>query len=1167
MNFTHLHVHTEFSILDGSNKIKDLVSRVKELGMDSCAITDHGVMYGCIDFYKECMNQGIKPVLGCEVYVANGSRFDKDASKNSQKYYHLILLAENNKGYENLMKIVSIGFTEGFYYKPRVDYEVLEKYHEGLIALSACLAGEVAVNLRMGLYDEAVAVAKKHIDIFGENNYFLELQDHGIEEQQTVNQGLMRMNKELGIPLVATNDAHYTKKEDWEAHDILMCIQTQKKVDDPDRMRYRPGEFYIRSPKEMEDLFPYAKEAITNTYEIAKRCNVNIVFGEYKLPKYDVPDNMDSFDYLKKICNEGLVKRYGKDSELHRERLDYELNTIHNMGFVDYFLIVWDFIKYAKDNGIPVGPGRGSAAGSIVAYSLGITDIDPIRFNLIFERFLNAERVTMPDIDVDFGPEGRGEVIEYVRRKYGNENVVQIVTFGTMAARAVIRDVGRSLDYPYAFCDMVSKMIPKDLGITINKALDMNPDLKKLYNQDDKAKRLIDMSRKLEGLSRNVSMHAAGVVISDRNVDSYVPLSRAGDGTITTQYIMTTLEELGLLKMDFLGLRNLTVIKDASRMIKKKDENFSIDNIPYDDKSVYEYISTGKTEGIFQLESAGMKNFMKELKPESLEDLTAGISLYRPGPMDFIPKYIEGKNNKSSITYECPQLEHILAPTYGCIVYQEQVMQIVRDLAGYSYGRSDLVRRAMSKKKQSVMEKERQNFVYGNESEGVKGCVANDIDEAIANHIYDEMIDFAKYAFNKSHAAAYAVVSYQTAYLKRYYPVEFMAALMTSVLDNTTKVSEYIMACRQMGINILPPDINNGEGDFSASGSDIRYGMSAIKGLGRPVIAAIIKERTENGPYTSIKDLAQRLSGKEINKRSVESLIKAGALDGLKGNRNQKLLVYSTVIESVGNEKKKSITGQMSLFDFVDESQAQSFEVSYPDVDELDKKTLLAYEKEVLGIYVSGHPLEEYEKMWRNNITNVSTDFAADARSSQDMDMSITDFDALNVAGSLRDGASCVVGGLITAKTIKTTRYNTLMAFITVEDMYGSVEVIIPPRQYEKVKDKLTEDSKVFVRGKVSMEDERDAKVVLNNLTLFEDIAKTVYIRFKDMDDYNENIKKLSPVVKTSEGNDKICVVLNKERQMKYLGGGITLKADEDVLGKLSEIFGDENIAVKEDGM
>lgn len=1167
MNFTHLHVHTEFSILDGSNKIKDLVSRVKELGMDSCAITDHGVMYGCIDFYKECMNQGIKPVLGCEVYVANGSRFDKDASKNSQKYYHLILLAENNKGYENLMKIVSIGFTEGFYYKPRVDYEVLEKYHEGLIALSACLAGEVAVNLRMGLYDEAVAVAKKHIDIFGENNYFLELQDHGIEEQQTVNQGLMRMNKELGIPLVATNDAHYTKKEDWEAHDILMCIQTQKKVDDPDRMRYRPGEFYIRSPKEMEDLFPYAKEAITNTYEIAKRCNVNIVFGEYKLPKYDVPDNMDSFDYLKKICNEGLVKRYGKDSELHRERLDYELNTIHNMGFVDYFLIVWDFIKYAKDNGIPVGPGRGSAAGSIVAYSLGITDIDPIRFNLIFERFLNAERVTMPDIDVDFGPEGRGEVIEYVRRKYGNENVVQIVTFGTMAARAVIRDVGRSLDYPYAFCDMVSKMIPKDLGITINKALDMNPDLKKLYNQDDKAKRLLDMSRKLEGLSRNVSMHAAGVVISDRNVDSYVPLSRAGDGTITTQYIMTTLEELGLLKMDFLGLRNLTVIKDASRMIKKKDENFSIDNIPYDDKSVYEYISTGKTEGIFQLESAGMKNFMKELKPESLEDLTAGISLYRPGPMDFIPKYIEGKNNKSSITYECPQLEHILAPTYGCIVYQEQVMQIVRDLAGYSYGRSDLVRRAMSKKKQSVMEKERQNFVYGNESEGVKGCVANGIDEAIANHIYDEMIDFAKYAFNKSHAAAYAVVSYQTAYLKRYYPVEFMAALMTSVLDNTTKVSEYIMACRQMGINILPPDINNGEGDFSASGSDIRYGMSAIKGLGRPVIAAIIKERTENGPYTSIKDLAQRLSGKEINKRSVESLIKAGALDGLKGNRNQKLLVYSTVIESVGNEKKKSITGQMSLFDFVDESQAQSFEVSYPDVDELDKKTLLAYEKEVLGIYVSGHPLEEYEKMWRNNITNVSTDFAADARSSQDMDMSITDFDALNVAGSLRDGASCVVGGLITAKTIKTTRYNTLMAFITVEDMYGSVEVIIPPRQYEKVKDKLTEDSKVFVRGKVSMEDERDAKVVLNNLTLFEDIAKTVYIRFKDMDDYNENIKKLSPVIKTSEGNDKICVVLNKERQMKYLGGGITLKADKSVLEELSEIFGADNIAVKEDGM
>lgn len=1162
MEFTHLHVHTEFSILDGSNKIKDLVSRVKELGMDSCAITDHGVMYGCIDFYKECIKQGIKPILGCEVYVAPGSRHDREQVRGEDRYYHLILLAENNKGYENLMKIVSIGFTEGFYYKPRVDYEVLEKYHEGIIALSACLAGEVAVYLGRGMYEEAVKVAKKHIDIFGKDNYFLELQDHGIAQQQTVNQGLMRMSEELGLKLVATNDAHYTRQEDWEAHDILLCIQTQKKVDDEDRMRYPKGQFYIRSPKEMEELFPYAKEAISNTHEIAQRCNVTITFGEYKLPKYDVPNGLDSWEYLQQKCREGLTKRYGDGAYKHKDRLEYELNTIHDMGFVDYFLIVWDFIKYAKDNDIPVGPGRGSAAGSIVAYCLGITDIDPIKFNLIFERFLNSERVTMPDIDVDFCPEGRQEVIDYVRKKYKEENVVQIVTFGTMAARAVIRDVGRALDYPYAFCDMISKMIPKEVKITIDKALVENPELKKLYEENEQAKKLIDMSKKLEGLSRNVSMHAAGVVISNTRVDNYVPVSRAQDGKITTQYIMTTLEELGLLKMDFLGLRNLTVIKDTVKLIQKKNPEFSLDNIDYEDKNVFDYISTGRTDGIFQLESGGMKNFMKELKPESLEDLIAGISLYRPGPMDFIPKYIKGKNNKDSIVYDCPQLEPILKPTHGCMVYQEQVMQIVRDLAGYSYGRSDLVRRAMSKKKNDVMEKERKNFVYGNEEEGVKGCVANGVPEDTANKIFDDMMDFANYAFNKSHAAAYSVVTYQTAYLKCYYRLEFMAALISSVLSNTDKVSEYILASRQMGINILPPDINYGESDFSVDGESIRYGMSAIKGLGKPVIEAIIREREANGPFTSIKDLATRMTGKEVNKRTIESLILSGALDGLPGNRKQKMLVYANVVDSVNGEKKRTITGQMSLFDFVDDDVAKSMEVVFPDVPEYDKATKLSLEKQVLGVYVSGHPMQEYENMWRRNITNVSTDFTYEAGEQKDDSY---DVDVESIEDEvLKDNQESIIGGIITAKSVKTTRNNTLMAFLTIEDMLGSVEVIVFPRDYEKVKDMLVVDEKVFVKGRVNKEDEKDAKLILGKIVPFENIRKQLFIRFKDKAQYNENILKIGNIVSNSDGNDQIYIMCMKENEMKYLGDNMTIKADESVVRQLKEIYGSNNVAVKE---
>ena len=949
MSFAHLHVHTEFSLLDGSNKIKEYVSRVKELGMNSAAITDHGVMYGVIDFYREAKKQGINPILGCEVYVAPNSRFDREITGGDDRYYHLVLLAENEEGYANLTKIVSKGFVEGYYYKPRVDKELLRKYHKGIIALSACLAGEVARFLTKGLYEEAKKTALEYQEIFGEGNFFLELQDHGIPEQGLVNQQLFKMSEETGIELVATNDIHYTYAEDAKPHDILLCIQTGKKLSDENRMRYDGGQYYVKSEEEMLRLFPYAKQALENTQKIADRCHVEIEFGVTKLPKYDVPDGYTSWEYLQKLCYEGLEKRYGDPSEELKERLSYELETIHQMGYVDYFLIVWDFIKYAKDHGISVGPGRGSAAGSIVSYCLEITTIDPIRYQLLFERFLNPERVSMPDIDVDFCYERRQEVIDYVTRKYGKDCVAQIVTFGTLAARGVIRDVGRVMDLPYAYVDSISKMIPQELGITIDKALKMNPDLKKLYDTDETVTNLIDMAKRLEGLPRHCSMHAAGVVICQKPVDEYVPLSRAADGTITTQFIMTTLEELGLLKMDFLGLRTLTVIQNAVLLARRKQPELNINQIDYNDQKVLDYIGTGKTDGVFQLESAGMKGFMKELKPHNLEDVIAGISLYRPGPMDFIPQYIRGKNDSSSITYDCPQLEPILAPTYGCIVYQEQVMQIVRDLAGYSLGRSDLLRRAMSKKKAAVMEKERKIFIYGDEETGVPGCIKNGIDEQTANKIYDEMIDFAKYAFNKSHAAAYAVVSYQTAWLKYYFPVEYMAALMTSVIDNPSKVSEYIYACRQMNIKILPPDINKGEANFSVDGGDIRYGLAAIKSIGRPVIKAIVEDREELGLFQNLEDFITRLSAKNIlNKRTIENLIKAGALDTLGGTRKQFMSIYVQIVDHVTQEKKNSMVGQMTLFDLVSEDQKEEFQIRMPDVGEYSKETLLAFEKEVL---------------------------------------------------------------------------------------------------------------------------------------------------------------------------------------------------------------------------
>ena len=1149
MAFTHLHVHTEYSLLDGSCKIKEIAERAKDLGMDSLAITDHGVMYGVIDFYRAAKAAGIKPIIGCEVYVAPGSRFDREIGNNEEKYYHLVLLAENNTGYSNLMKIVSKAFVEGFYYKPRVDYELLRQYSEGIIALSACLAGEVQRYLARGFYEEGKKAALKYQDIFGKGNYFLELQDHGIPEQKAVNSGLLRMSKELEIDLVATNDVHYINAEDAQAHDILLCIQTQKKVHDEDRMRYEGGQYYLKSEEEMKTLFPYALEALENTHKIAERCNVEIEFGVTKLPRYDVPEGYTSWEYLNHLCYEGLHKKYLAAEKDLEERLKYELDTIKTMGYVDYFLIVWDFINYAKQNHIMVGPGRGSAAGSIVSYCLGITDIDPIKYDLLFERFLNPERVSMPDIDVDFCYERRQEVIDYVVEKYGKDRVVQIVTFGTLAPRNCIRDVGRALDLPYATVDTVAKMIPNEIGITIEKALHDNYDLRSLYQNNEEIKYLIDMAKRLEGLPRHTSMHAAGVVISQKSVDEYVPLSRASDGTIVTQFVMTTLEELGLLKMDFLGLRTLTVIRNAVKFAEKsKGIKLDMAAIDYNDKAVLDYIGTGKTDGIFQLESGGMKGFMKELKPRNLEDIIAGISLYRPGPMDFIPKYLEGKNNSESITYDCPQLEKILKPTYGCIVYQEQVMQIVRELAGYTLGRSDLVRRAMSKKKASVMEKEQHNFVYGNEEEGVKGCIANGISEPVAVKIYNDMMDFAKYAFNKSHAAAYAVVSYQTAYLKYYYPVEFMAALMTSVIDNTAKVSEYIMASRNLGIRILPPDINEGESGFSVSENAIRYGLSALKSVGHTVIDIVVREREANGKFKNLTDFATRLSGKEVNKRTVESFIKAGAFDSLEGNRRQLMMVYNSVLDKVNEDKKKSITGQMSLFDFVPEEEKSAYEISLPEVEEYSREELLAFEKEVLGIYVSGHPLEEYEEKWRKNITAQTKDFVPDEEGKT----------------AVADNEPVVIGGMITNITIKPTKNGKTMAFLTLEDLVGTIEVIVFPNIFDRQRYMIQNDAKVFIKGKVSLGDDEQGKVICDRIIEFSKVPRELWIQFQDKEAYLEKEKELFSLLEESDGNDLVIIYCRAEKAKKTLPERWHVNADSGLVKRIGLEFGENNVKVVE---
>ena len=1147
MAFTHLHVHSEYSLLDGASRIKELVARAKELGMDSLAITDHGVMYGVIDFYKAAKEAGIRPVLGCEVYVTPGSRFDRENTKGEDRYYHLILLAENNTGYANLTKIVSRGFVDGFYYRPRVDYETLRQYSEGIIATSACLAGEVARDLQRGQYEDAKKAALRYREIFGENNFFLELQDHGIPAQKIVNMDLLKLSEETGIPLIATNDSHYTYAEDAEPHDLLLCLQTGKKVSDTDRLRYEGGQYYLKSEEEMRALFPYAPEAIERTHEIAERCNVEIRFHELKLPAYEVPEGYaDAWAYLSFLCDEGMKKRYPNDDGTLRKRLDYELSVIKTMGYVDYFLIVWDYINFAKQSGIPVGPGRGSAAGSIVSYCLGITDIDPVRYQLIFERFLNPERVSMPDIDVDFAYERRQEVIDYVVRKYGKDRVVQIITFGTLAARGVVRDVGRVLDLPYARCDQIAKMIPNELGMTLDKALKVSRELSGLYQSDPEVKKLLDLSKRLEGLPRHASMHAAGVVISRKNVDEYVPLSRGADGSITTQFTMTTLEELGLLKMDFLGLRNLTVIQQAAEEAEKiAGHPIDVLGLDFNDPKVMEMIGRGETDGVFQLESGGMKSFMKELKPTTLEDIIAGISLYRPGPMDFIPRYLKGKNDQASIRYACPQLEPILKPTYGCIVYQEQVMQIVRDLAGYTLGRSDLVRRAMSKKKESVMQKERQNFVFGNEAEGVPGCVARGIPEEVANHIFDEMTDFAKYAFNKSHAACYAYVSFQTAWLKCYYPKEFMAALLTSIMDNAGKVSEYILTCRQMGIPILPPDVNEGRSGFSVAGDGIRFGLSAIKGVGTQVSDEIVREREAGGPFRSFEDFVNRLTNKEANRRTLENFVRAGALDTLPGNRKQKILVIPELLEKKAG-KKNAIAGQMTLFDLAPEEEKDRFRVRFPDTDEFAREDLLAFEKETLGIYLSGHPMDTVAELWQRTITAKTTDFQVDPETG---------------ASVVRDGQRVTIGGILTEKTIKSTRKNDTMAFITLEDLVGTVEVILFPRDYERYRDRLVPEAKFFIDGRVSVSDDDTAgKLILERLTSIREKETTLWVQYPDRKAYDADISSLMLDLGGSEGADLVKIYLRAERQMRSLGENWRVNADQELVGRISERLGADNV-------
>jgi DNA polymerase-3 subunit alpha len=1143
--FVHLHVHSEYSLLDGSCRIKDLIAKTKELNMKAIAITDHGVMYGVIDFYKEAVAQGIKPIIGCEIYVAPRSMQDREYGIDNENY-HLVLLAKDMTGYKNLMKIVTVASIEGFYYKPRVDREFLKEHSEGLIALSACLAGEVPSYILRGEYEKAKEAALFYDSIFGRGNFYLELQDHGILEQQKVNKELIRLSKETGIPLVATNDVHYLEKKDAKAHEVLLCIQTGKTIDDEDRMSFPTDEFYLKSPEEMENLFSCCKEAIENTEKIADMCNVEFEFNKTKLPKYDLPEGVDSYEYLRNLCYEGLYKRYKNPSKEVIERLDYELSVIKQMGYVDYFLIVWDFIKFAKDNGIMTGPGRGSAAGSLVAYTLGITNIDPIKYNLLFERFLNPERVSMPDIDSDFCYERRQEVIDYVVKKYGKDNVAQIITFGTMAARAVIRDVGRALNYPYAEVDVIAKMIPFELGMTIDKALSLNPELKARYENEEKVKQLIDISRSLEGLPRHASTHAAGVVISKEPLVNYVPLQKNED-SIVTQFPMTTLEELGLLKMDFLGLRTLTVIRDTIEMVEKnRGVTIDFDSMEYDDPKVYELISKGETEGVFQLESSGMKQFMTELKPKNLEDIIAGISLYRPGPMDQIPRYLANKNHPESIVYDHPLLKPILDVTYGCMVYQEQVMQIVRDVAGYSLGRADLVRRAMAKKKMDVMEQERKNFIYGMvDDEGnviVPGALRNGLDEATANKLFDEMLDFANYAFNKSHAAAYAVIAYQTAYLKRYYPVEFMAALLNSFVDNLDKVAFYVQVCRKMGIKVLPPDINESDSYFTVVEDKIRFGLSAVKNVGLNMTMEIVSERERNGKFKSVVDFFERMQDSQLNKKAVESLIKAGAFSSFGVRRSQLLSAYDKLMENIKKNRNNNLNGQISLFGEVEQTHGVGFE--FPDLEEFPKSRLLSMEKETLGLYISGHPLEEYMEDIPK-ITNATT-----------LDFKVSEEEMFQP--KLQDNQEVVIAGVIATKKIKFTKNNNIMAFVTIEDLYGTVEVIVFPTVYEKYSSIIKEDNPVVVRGKVSLKEEEEPKILCDEIKpLSQAIVKKLYLNLQD----STKIEIVKQILRKNPGNMPVVLKLNSKKLLAA-NRDLWVNGSKELIKELHAVLGEENVKV-----
>ena len=1097
--FVHLHVHSEYSLLDGSAKIDELISRSAEMGMNSIAITDHGGMYGAIEFYKTAKAAGIKPIIGCEVYVAPKSRFIKERGDDGN-YHHLVLLAENETGYKNLMKLVSLGFTEGFYYKPRVDIEILRLYSGGLIALSGCLAGVVPRAIEARGYAAGKEAALMYNEIFGRDNFYLELQDHGLEEQRAMNPQLIRMSQETGIPLVVTNDIHYIEASDFKAHDILLCIQTAKTINDENRMGYGSDQFYLKSPEEMYTLFPYAQEALTNTQKIADRCNIEIEFNKYKLPKFfPLPEGKTAAEYLRDLCQAGLMRRYGQDATKHQERLDYELSVIIKMGFEDYFLVVGDFIKYAHDNGILVGPGRGSGAGSIVAYSLRITDVDPIQFGLLFERFLNPERISMPDFDIDFCYERRQEVIDYVVQKYGAEQTAQIITFGKMKAKAVTRDVGRALAMPYGDVDRIAKMIPHDLGTTLKKALEMSGELRQAYNEEDQTRELIDMSMRLEGLSRHASTHAAGVVIADKPVYEYIPL-HTNDGLVTTQYPKDTVEELGLLKMDFLGLRTLTVIRLAIEEIKRT-KNIDIDlyDWNYTDPKVYEMISQGKTAGVFQLESSGMTSLMKEMQPENLEDMTAGISLYRPGPMDFIPQYIKGKHDPAKATYMHKSLEPALKSTYGCMVYQEQVMQIVRDLAGYSVGRSDLIRRAMSKKQADVMAHERQNFIYGIPSQNVPGCIKNGIPETVANKIFDAMTAFASYAFPKPHGVAYSFITYQTAWLRYYYPVEFMAAIMTSVIDNAGKVAGYIRECKRMGIKILPPDVNEGHAIFSVAENGIRFGLSSIKNVGRTIVDVLVHEREKGGKFKGITDFITRMSGYDINKRCLESLIRAGAFDSLGGKRAQYVAVYQNIMDGRAQTKKTTLAGQLSLFDMEESAEDMNTADELPDISEFSQRLLLFDEKELMGMYVSGHPLAEYEEGLRRYSNLTSLDFE-EAESDEPGELAAPSIDEATgqeyfesaPSAKLQDGKIVKYGGMITAKNVKYTKAeNKAFCFLTVEDMYGTVEVIVFSKMYEKFGSRLQTDQVIVVQGKVSVREDENTKLVAQDILFYEDVAYT----------------------------------------------------------------------------